>query len=236
MANDVLQGAAIPAWGQVPEGNAFWYDPNVPRPCEDLNHQERVAEATRILSDAGWTWDVEPGWDEDNRDVIPKGEGLRGPDGTPVGDLTLLAPGPGYDPLRAEPTGFNVIVDRIFTDQPDFDMYILGWTLTPYPDHVADFFETSADAALGGLNTPGYSNPDLDALAAQLKTTSDVNEARSLIAEMDAILAVEQPYVVLFTTPILEAYSSSIRFPFTEVVDGIQNLNGLTSFATKAAD
>ncbi len=47
MANDVLQGAAIPAWGQVPEGNAFWYDPNVPRPCEDLNHQERAAEATR---------------------------------------------------------------------------------------------------------------------------------------------------------------------------------------------
>jgi peptide/nickel transport system substrate-binding protein len=151
-----------------------------------------------------------------------------------VPELTLLAPGPGYDPLRAtyalfvedwandlgvpvrpNPTGFNVIVDEVFNTDPQFDMYILGWTLTPFPDHVSEFFETAGDSALGGNNTPGYSNPDFDALADQFRSVTDVDEARSLIREMDAILAEDLPYVVLFTTPIIEPYRTNLVFPFT---------------------
>ncbi len=249
MANSVLQGSAIPAWSQVPEANAFWYNPDAPRLCEGMSQEERLAEATRILKDAGWTWETEPVWDVDNLDALPKGEGLRGPDGTLVPELELLAPGPGYDPLRAtyslfveewardlgvplsaEPTGFNVIVDAITDRSAPFDMYILGWSLTPFPDHLVDFFASSNDSTLGGNNYPGYSNPTFDALAAQFQSTTDVDEAREVIKEMDAILAEELPYVVLFTAPIIEPYRNTLAFPFTDTLSGLQNLQGLPSF------
>lgn len=249
MANTVLSGAAISAWSQVPEANAFWYNPDAPRICDGFGQEERLAEATRILVDAGWTWDTQPQWDEDNLDARPKGEGLRGPDGTLVPELELLAPGPGYDPLRAtyslfieewaqdlgipltaEPTGFNVIVDAITDRSAPFDMYILGWSLTPFPDHLVTFFTSSNDSTLGGNNFPGYSNPAFDSLAAAFQTTTDLDQARDMVKEMDAILADDLPYVVLFTAPIIEPYRKTLVFPFTDNLSGLQNLNGLPSF------
>jgi peptide/nickel transport system substrate-binding protein len=253
MANTVLGGAAIPVWSQVPEGNAFWYNPDAPRWCEGLTQEERLNTSIDLLREAGYTWDVEPVWDPDNLDAVPRGEGLRTPDGELVPELTLLAPGPGYDPLRAtyalfvedwandlgipvraNPTGFNVIVDAVFNNDPQFDMYILGWTLTPFPDHVVEFFESSADSARGGNNTPGYGNPEFDALAAEFSTVTDLDLARALIRQMDAILAEELPYVVLFTTPIIEPYRTTLQFPFSATLDGIQNLLGLPSYVQLA--
>ena len=253
MANNVLQGSAIPAWSQVPEANAFWYNPDAPRLCEGLTQEERLAEATRLLEEGGFTWDTKPQWDPDNLDALPAGEGLRGPDGTLVPELSLLAPGPGYDPLRAtyslfiedwatdlgiplsaEPTGFNVIVDAITDRSAPFDMYILGWSLTPFPDHIVDFFASSNDSTLGGNNYPGYSNPAFDALANEFQTTTDLDQARETIKEMDAILAEDVPYVVLFTAPILEPFNASLQFPFTDTLSGLQNLQGLPSFVRLA--
>lgn len=254
MANTVLGGAAIPVWSQVPAGNAFWYNPDAPRWCEGLTAEERLNMAVQTLKDGGWSWTTEPSWDADNLDALPKGEGLVGPDGQSLQDLTLLAPGPGYDPLRAtyslfiedaagdlgipltaEPTGFNVIVDNVFTNDPQFDMYILGWTLGVFPDHLVSFFASKNDTATtGGNNTPGYNNPEFDALANQFQTTTDVDEARDLVKQMDAILATDLPYVTLFTTPIIEPYRTSLTFPFTDTLDGIQNLYGLPSYVTLA--
>ena len=246
MANSVLQGVAIPLNSLVPPGNAFWANPSITAWCDGQTQEERVNSSIQILLDGGWTWTTQPVWDEENRDVIPKGEGLRGPAGQAMGDLELLAPGPGYDPLRAtyslfiedwgqdlgipisaEPTGFSVIVDRVF-GPTDWDMYILGWGVTTYPDYVVDFFETAGDSADGGFNTPGYSNPAYDALGDQLKAETDINAAAALVREMDAIIAQDVPYVVLFTTPVLETYRSTLAFPATTTLDGLQNFTALT--------
>ena len=246
MATNVLQGVAIPLNSMVPPGNAFWANPELDAWCAGQSQEERLNSAVGILKDAGWTWDVEPQWNADNRDVIPKGEGLRGPDGTPVGDMELLAPGPGYDPLRAtyslfiadwandlgipltaEPTGFSVIVDKVF-GPVEWDMYILGWGLTIFPDYVADFFDSRADSATtGGFNVPGYANPEFDAMADQLKAETDINEAAAIVRRMDAVLAQDVPYVILFTTPVLEAFRNTLEFPSTTTLDGLQNFQAL---------
>ncbi len=247
MADNVLQGVAIPLDSMIASANSFWANPEAEAWCAGQSAEERLNSAVGILRDAGWTWDVEPRWDPDAGDVMPEGEGLRGPDGTPVEPLELLTPGPGYDPLRAtyglfiadwanalgipveaEPTGFSVIVDRVF-GPVDWDMYILGWGLTIFPDHLADFFDSRADSAtFGGYNIPGYSNPDIDRLGDRLKAETDLNEAAAIARQMDDLLAEEVPYVVLFTTPVLEAFRTTLDFPSTSALDGLQNFGALT--------
>ncbi len=251
MANTVLGGSAIASTSQVPPGNSFWANPDIEGTCDGMTEQERFETAKQLLVDAGYTWTTEPMWDEGNLDVIPEGQGLASPDGTTVPSMELLSPGPGYDPLRAtyslfieqwsrqmgipvtaNPTGFSVIVDKVFATgdaASDWDMYILGWGLTPFPDHMFSFFTTANDSATGGFNTPGYSNPEFDAIADEFNRAKTLEEARDLIFAADAILAEDVPYVVLFTTPIIEAYRNTIEFPFTSVLDGVQGFGGLTA-------
>ena len=244
IADTVLQGVAFPVYSMVPEGNAFWYNPDVPLIGKGLNRGERITQAVNLLKGAGFTWDQEPKISEDGNFVEVKGKGLNLPNGEAVPDLELLAPGAGYDPLRstfaiwierwlndigipakARLTGFNLIVEKVVTQQ-QFDMWMLGWGLTLYPDYLESFFH-SRHSDPDGLNAGGYSNPEYDKLAEELLSDSDLEGARQKAFRMQEFLADELPYVVLFTTPIVETYrSDTLEFPFTETLDGLQNLNG----------
>lgn len=166
------------------------------------------------------------------------------PNGDPVPELEILAPGAGYDPLRstfaiwverwlkdvgipakANLTGFNLIVEDVFTQQ-DFDMWILGWSLSLYPDYLESFFH-SRHAEPEGLNAGGYSNAEFDRLADELLAESDLDAARGQVLRMQEFLADDLPYVVLFTTPILESYRSDrLEFPYTDTLGGLQNSSG----------
>jgi ABC-type transport system substrate-binding protein len=175
------------------------------------------------------------------------------PDGTPVPPLTMLAPSPGYDPLRstfaiwietwarefgipltAQLQGFNVIVPKIFTEQ-NFDMYILGWSLTIFPDYLRDFFH-SEGAVVDGNNAGGYSNPEFDAAADALLECTEVEACNEIANNLQMTLSQELPYVLLFDTGIIEAYrSASVEFPFTEHLSGLQWAgvnNGLPDIVT----
>ena len=47
---------------------------------------------------------------------------------------------------------------------------------------------------------------------------------------MQEFLADDLPYVVLFTTPLVEAYRSDhLQYPYTETLGGLQNQGGLTT-------
>lgn len=248
----LLQGAALATYSLVPSGNAFWANPDVEQLCKGLSGEERFAQAVQILTDGGFTWDVAPEWDADNQELLAgTGTGLKDPNGVTVPELELLAPGPGYDPLRstysvwiaewagnlgipvkANPTGFSVIVDKAFAlgeEALSWDMYILGWGLgdASLPTFHESFFASYQDSAEGGFNTPGYANDRVDELAAELLAATDVDTAKAAVQEMDRIIVEEAPYVVLFQTPILEAYRTTLVFPFTDTLDGIQNLSGL---------
>ena len=247
LVDTVLQGVAIPIYTTVPEGNGAWYNPDVPLIGKGLTRAERIAQAVELLKEAGFTWDTEPRVSDDGQFVEQTGEGLRMPDGEPVPAMEVLAPSPGYDPLRstfaiwierwlnemgiplrANLTGFNVIVEKVF-DQQDFDMWILGWALSAFPDYLESFFH-SKHANLEGHNPGGYSNPEFDRLADQLLAETDLDAARRQVFEMQAFLAEDLPYVVLFDTPIVETYRSDrIEFPYTETWGGLQSAVGMPS-------
>jgi ABC-type transport system substrate-binding protein len=237
----ILQDQAFPMYTFLPEANEAWYNDDVPKLGQGLSREERTNLAVAILEQAGYTWegDVKPTWDPENRQVTPAGRLLM-PDGTPVPELNFPAPSPGYDPLRstfaiwietwlnefgvpatAQLAGFNVIVPIIFTEQ-DFDMYILGWSLDLFPSSLRDFFH-SEQAVQDGNNAGGYSNPEFDEAADQLLSCETFEECKQIGNELQEILAVELPYVLLFDTGIKEAYrTASIEFPFEEGLSGLQ--------------
>lgn len=239
----VLQGVADPMYSVVPAANAFWYNPNVTVYGKGMSRAERIREAVRILEAAGFSWARKPVLDAAGTLVTP-GRGLRLPGGEPVRPLELLGPGEAYDPLRAtfaswierwlsevgipvrsSLSAFNVVSDRVF-DTQNFDMYILGWSLTIYPSHLNGFFH-SRYTGLRGQNAMGYVNPEYDALVeAFLQESDDMQRARTLAFGLQEFLARDLAYLVLFDTPIVEGYRSDrVRYPTTEGLGGLQNVH-----------
>jgi len=247
--NNVLQGVAVNMDGQMPEALTAWVAPvtGVLADCAGLSAEERWNKSVEILQAAGWTatdWGSHPGGAE--RAEAPVG--IKGPAGqTPPADMLLYAPGAGYDPLRstmslfiadwmqqlgfdvtARPTGFNIIVDKVFTPElcEDWHFYMLGWGLTAFPDHPEAFFASYNDSCEGGYNTPGFNNAEFDALAASFKEAKTVAGAIAISQQMEAILFEELPYLVLFNVPTLEVYRDTVEFPFTDVLDGLTGTGG----------
>ena len=241
VTNTILQGVAFPLYTFVPEANPAFYFDDVPKLGQGMTREERTNMAVAILEQAGYTWegDVKPTWDPDNRQVTQAGHLLM-PDGTPVPELNIPAPSPGYDPLRstfaiwietwlnefgipatAQLAGFNVIVPIIFTEQ-SFDMYLLGWSLGLFPDYLYDFF-SEEQAAEDGNNAGGYVNPEFEELGKAILTCETMESCKEISDKIQLMLATEVPYVVLFDTGIIEGYrSANVEYPFTETLSGLQ--------------
>ena len=141
----------------------------------------------------------------------------------------------GFDVI-ARPTGFGVIVDLVFSADTckDWHLYMLGWGLSTFPDHPATFFSSAQDSCtVEGFNTTGYnaeggySNPRFEELISLQKGAKTVAEAQAISKEMESILFEDMPYLVLVTTPVLEVYRDNVVFPYTDTLDGLQDLGGL---------
>jgi peptide/nickel transport system substrate-binding protein len=249
VVDNILGGAVYPMYSTMPPGNKFWYDPNVPTPYANWTREQRIHEAVKVLKEAGWTWEKEPAWNAAAQSVDP-GVGLKMPDGKPMPALSILGPGPAYDPLRAafnqwasewmrdlgmpvksELTGFNNILGPVFVDAT-FDMYILGWSLgnVAFPDYYEAFWASWNDTAVSGNNnTPGFNNPDYDALVKQFMSTADLEEARDLVFKMQLLLADQRPYICLFYKQTVDLARDTLIFPYTQVLGGIEQQLGLQS-------
>ncbi len=180
-------------------------------------------------------------------ELVP-GEGLAHPDGTPMPDLELLTPTPEYDPLMAAfavsigqgaerlgipveraATDIGTIADAVFPPKtPEealgWDMYLFYWAggdpSLPCTSHQA-FFDADQDAVTGGgFNLPGYNDPEFEALSAAHDAATSLEDARDICAGMERNISENLPYIVLFRTPLTDAWRTSIGFPITEVLGG----------------
>ena len=237
----VLQGAAFPLYTFIPESNKAWYFGDVPKLGKGFTRAERVNLAVEILEQSGFYWenDQKPAYSPDNLRVEGAGR-LMMPDGIPVPPLKLLAPSPDYDPLRStfafwieswldemgipvmtELASIKVLTPLIFTEH-DFDMYILGWSLDIFPDHLWHYF-AEEQAVPNGNNAGGYINPEFETLSSQILTCDDVTRCKEVADKSQIMLSTESPYVMLFSTEIVEAFRrDSLEFPFVEALGGIQ--------------
>lgn len=120
VTGNLLQGVAFPLYVILPEGNVSWYNEEVAAELAEVGYagwetNDRRAEAIRLLTEAGYSWETAPGFvdpesEADEPEVVPTpeegftfsaGSGLIGPDGTAIEQLQLITPTASYDPLRA---------------------------------------------------------------------------------------------------------------------------------------
>ncbi len=119
VTEQLLQGVAFPLYVILPEGNTAWYNEDVAAELAEqgyagLEDNERRSIAIQLLTDAGYSWDSPPGFDNpetEEAETEPEaggddwtfvgGQGLIDPDGEPVPQLNLVTPTASYDPLRA---------------------------------------------------------------------------------------------------------------------------------------
>jgi ABC-type transport system substrate-binding protein len=256
VTDTVLKGGATPVYTMMPPADAKWFDPQAAAEIErrsgvGLDRGQRLAEAVRILKEGGFSWTTEPRYDA-RRNAVDPGMGLVGPGGRSIPPLELLV-GPASAgpvgaafgtaieqwakelgiPLTVKTTTFNALIPLVFTNagkQPQFDMAILAWSLgnPAFPGFYESFWHSREDAATtGGFNAPGFKNPEFDRLADAYEATRSEQEAFGLVWQMERILADERPYIVLTSSPVVEAYRrSTVHYPFTDTLGGIQDLGG----------
>ncbi|MCI0678906.1 MAG: ABC transporter substrate-binding protein [Actinobacteria bacterium] len=270
VAETVLAGAAIPAYTVVHPDLTVHYNPDVIRhgwaDGAAMDEGTRFETAIQILRDAGYTWQSDPVVNRDADglfvDVTP-GVGLTMPNGTLVPELTLMAPGPGYDPFRATfaiwieqwanqlgiplttaSMAFNAISATAFDGTtPEalvaWDMYMLGWgggDPSLPGTSLTFFFHSREDSANGGANSPGYNSARFDEASDAFEAATDLDTAAELTKEMDAIIAEELPYIVLFRTPIIEAFNAGVQFPVDTIMGGMQGFPNAWPNAVKVAE
>ena len=164
--------------------------------------------------------------------------------------MTLIAPSAGYDPLRstfaiwverwaneagiplkAELIGFNDLLTRVYED-PDYDkkldMYILGWSLGIFPSNLNSFHH-SRFSGLGDNNPGGFSNPEYDKLSDTLLECQTTAECQKIAFQLQEMLGTQLPYITLFDTGIVEPYRTTLKYPYTETLSGLQFISGLAN-------
>ncbi len=232
----VLQNYGQAIYVPVPPGNKQWYNPNVKMWGQGMSRADRIKEAVSILKASGnFSWDVEPSVNEEGK--ITAGEGIKYK-GELVKPFDIMTPPADYDPLRAmsgmliqewlkqvgipataRPTAFGTIVQKAMGER-DFDMFILGWSLSIYPDYLRDFFHSSQIMEYG-YNMPQYSNPEFDRLADELVTCGPREEKIQAAFVLQEYLANELPYCTLFAPASIEGYRNDRFTGWINQLDGI---------------
>jgi len=241
LSQQVFRSTVQPLYSMMPEENYFWYADLGPTGSE-LTRAERLSTAVQILKNAGWSWDVEPSWDEFRQDTV-SGVGLRMPDGKYMPETTIIGPGYSYDPRRAnynllisewarelgmpiktDLTGRNAILDTVFLNA-EFDMYIFGWSLgdPAFPDYYDTFWHSrNCTVDTGGRNAPCFKNEEYDALVDEFLKTSDPVRAQELHLKMEILLADQRPYIPLYSEKVYDIASGRVLFPYTDLLGGIE--------------
>jgi ABC-type transport system substrate-binding protein len=221
----------MPGYGRalysvVPPGFARWHNPDVTKYGVGLSAEERLNQATAILSEVGYTW-------QDGK--------LKTPDSKSVEAFDIITPTKDYDPIRAKigeliatelgKLGVTVnpkemaigdINKRTFDH--DFDAYILGYHLPPEFYYLYTFFHSSF-APQGGYNTPGYVNSEFDNLIVKIvneNMSADIRKAQLAVAQ--EIIANDLPIIPLYYTEKTEAYRNDRFEGWVDMVGGIVNI------------
>jgi len=234
----VLQGYGTKMTSIVPPGNVTWHYGGKPGYAEKMLRSERVRAATRILKEAGYSWETPPVTESGE---VVEGKGIRLPDGSPMKPFTILTPAADYDPARAmaglmvqewlrsagfpvsaKPLAFGSLLDKV-KGTHDFDMFVMGYGhLSLDPDYLRSFFHSENDQPRG-WNMSGYKNPAYDELAEASARAMDPAARQKIIFQMQKILMEDIPYLPLYNPHLVEAVRTDRFTGWVPMLEGIGN-------------
>lgn len=221
----------------VAQANDGWFSPQSVSSCGDEPDGSPAQKAINMLRAAGYIWNKEPSGQESGQGLIP-------PHAAPVPVLQLLSPDQLSD-YFAYGAAFRIQEDlqylglsvtlqtaksseiryALFSDH-EYDMAILGWQVGEYPGYLCDWF--------GDGNPFGYHSDRLQSACGVLNLTSDLDEARKQIYELQSILAQDLPFIPLYSGVTYDAYRN-ISYPFDSVPGGLSGIYGAPSLAVPAS-
>jgi peptide/nickel transport system substrate-binding protein len=89
----------------------------------------------------------------------------------------------------------------------DFDSFMLGWLGNIDPD---DYYYAQQHTG-GSFNFQKFSNPTVDKLLDQARTTTDVSARQSLYDQAAKIIVDQASYIYLYNPDVVQAYSNNLH-------------------------
>ncbi len=202
LLNLIFRGLAKPAFGPMsPVSSMFESD------TEKYNFDLKKANA--ILDEAGW---------------ILGSDGIREKNGKKL-EFTILVNQGNKEREKAavilqwqyKKIGAKVnirlmewssLVKKLNSARKDFDSVIIGWSLGIDPDSYSIWHSSQYPY---GLNFIGFSDPTVDRLLEEGRTTIDFNQRKRIYSQIQKIIAYQQPYIFLWYPKSLVAVSKKIH-------------------------
>jgi len=82
-----------------------------------------------------------------------------------------------------------------YIDKRNFDAVLLGWSLSIDPDPYQIFHSSQIEEPR--LNFVGFNNAEADKLMEEGRTTIDINERKKIYQRLQAVIAEEEPYMII---------------------------------------
>jgi peptide/nickel transport system substrate-binding protein len=234
----VLQGYGGIAHSVVAPAAGEWYNPNVKKYGFGMTEEERMAKATQILTDAGYTVPDEE---------YPKGVVLL-PDGSEMEPFEILTPPADYDPVRsmsgilvqewwrklgfpvtARPAAFGEIIEKVFVKR-SYDWHVLGWALsgTGYPEHLRYFFH-SDQAVKDGNNVTGYKNPECDKALEDLVSVCDHDLQVEAAWKAQEMVISDIVYCPIYYKSVIDAHRNDTFEGWFTQLEGVMGVSNSKS-------
>ena len=210
----VLRGYGTPGTTIMVPAFPFWHY----EPTPEEQYQFDLAEANRLLDEAGYL-DTD---DDGIREMPDGGEPLEFRLMTVASDSDSSKMTPFIEGwleqigigVETDPVNNTTLLGRYY--DLDFDMYIYGWATSPDPDFMLSTF--TEDQCLVWSDTC-WSDPTFQELYEAQRDATNPEERQQLVFDAQLYLYEQNPEMVLFYTPDLQAYRSDRWTGFVDSPD-----------------
>jgi len=170
------------SWVYNPDVECYAYDPD---------------KAIELMTEAGYTYQDEKMLDENGEQL--KLKLIFGPNTSQTRELMAVFVQDylgqiGID-VEIEGLEWASYLEAIQSEEPDWDLFIGGWSSTLDP-HI--MYTIWAEESIPQLNSVGYVNKDVEALFEEGGKTYDTEIRKAKYQEVQKIIADEAPYIFLF--------------------------------------
>jgi len=203
LTQEVMLGQAKRLCSIYPE-TSWAYNSDVP--CYDFNSDQALKEFVK----AGYTLDGEKLVDQNGQQL--KLRLVYGPNTSKTRELMAVTVQDmlkqvGID-VEIQALEWSSFLDVLHSAEPDWDMYIGGWSATIEP-HI--MYTIWAEENIPNLNAVAYINKDMEKLFDEAGSTYDTKIRKEKYGEIQKMIAEDSPYIFLYYSKAWSGQNNRIK-------------------------